>query len=252
MTVTKIIVRDTMKWIRRLLPGAVVLLIVMLLLHGWSGTAQAIRVQTHAMLTGFFGPGDDVAGVIAHTLPLALASALATFAVVSKWLTFESFSSVVILSCIILAGTSVGGFLRCVLPQPASVVTQVDDASPLPSLAVIDVKPSAAPVDQLRQLDWWAKPDLSRAAQREIAPVALFPKASGLIGLVFTMFNQVLGFMVAYQPRLFAAAVIAGGSLGWGWHSKLQSLQQRVLEFADGETLDGDVVQERLPRRRAA
>ena len=63
------------------------------------------------------GAGDGLTGVLLHTLPLAIAAALATFAITSGSLKLESLTSVIVLACIILLGTSVGGFLRQFVPD---------------------------------------------------------------------------------------------------------------------------------------
>lgn len=276
--------------------AATVLLVVMLLLRGVQGTAEAIQMQAGVLVTCVFGHGDDVAGVIVHTLPLALAAAFVTFAVASGKLEFDSMWSVILLACMVLLGTSVGGLLRSVLPEPELDETLLTEQSsdepsrvgvaPLPPdvdtfsqglpnelgiradslasgitaelgvvasaekalLQIASPKQDLSPIDQLRQIDWFAKPELAKARTHEIRSLNLLPKSTGVIGLITKTINQILGFLIAYQPRLFCAAVIAGSWLGWSWHKKLKSLHERVVENAerDSET------DQKVSLRRAA
>jgi hypothetical protein len=57
--------------------------------------------------------------------------------------------------------------------------------------------------------------------------------------------NQLLGLLIAYQPRLFLAAVLAGAWTRWRWKQRLSTLQLRVNEAVEQAT-------EPIPIRRAA
>ena len=319
MIVLKILASEAGTLFKRVWPALLVMLVVMLLLRGVSGTFEAIQIQLAAAFTCVFGhaDGDDVAGVIAHTLPLAFSAALVTFVLARRWLTVDSWMSVVILSGIILGGTSIGGLLKSVLPEPkvpesgvtgsevaASEVTGSEVAASevagtktttvasvsnpnnfvaessqqgaaitpmtggVPKLIgqfgfseaenfsstiapeslstniVLDrpiYKPGSGPLQriqkksawqQLSEIDWFAVPDLKTVRQREIEPLEIVPKFSGIAALISGTINQVLGFLVAYQPRLFLAAIIAGSWLGWTWHRKLEEFQKKIDDDA--------------------
>ena len=90
-----------------------------------------------------------------------------------------------------------------------------------------------SPIEQLRQIDWLAQPDLSKAPPREIEPLALLPQASGVPGAAARAINQLLAYFVAYQPRLFLAAMVAGSWVGWSWHRRLNKLTDDAAERCD-------------------
>ena len=68
---------------------------------------------------------------------------------------------------------------------------------------------------------------------REIEPLNVLPAVGGVHGAVFKAVNQLLGFFVAYQPRLFLAAIIAGCWVGWTCHRRLLYLETRGSEAED-------------------
>ena len=58
---------------------------------------------------------------------------------------------------------------------------------------------------------------------------------SGIPGIAAKAINQLLGFLVAYQPRLFLAAVVAGSWVGWSWHRRLQKLTEYAADCQERE-----------------
>jgi len=53
----------------------------------------------------------------------------------------------------------------------------------------------------------------------------LLPESVGVIGFVVRAINQVLGYLVAYPPRLFLAAIIAAAWMGRTVHNRLDALE---------------------------
>ena len=258
MSGLKFIIDELRNPLQRFLPGATVVLIVMLLLRGFSGSVQAIKLQMVTLATSFLGGDDGMVGVLLHTLPLALAASVATFAIARRMIRFESPLSILALALIVILGASIGGFLRQFAPHPESQPQPpliASSASPLPvetghtvgnisigipsqelplelasvmnrkTVRQLPVRHESS-IEQLRQIDWLAQPDFSKAPPREIEPLALVPKASGIPGAAAKAINQLLAYLVAYQPRLFLAAVIAGSWVGWSWHRRLQKLTE--------------------------
>ena len=54
----------------------------------------------------------------------------------------------------------------------------------------------------------------------------MIPEMNGVMGLVVQALNQLMGYLVAYQPRLFLAAIVAGSWSGWSLHRRLKSLAE--------------------------
>ena len=287
MSVIEMLLGDVRRAAIKTAPSLAVILAVMLLLRGFWGSVAAIKLQLAMLAGSLLGAGDGLTGVLLHTLPLAIAAGLATFAIASGTLKFESFTSIVVLACIILLGTSVGGFLRQFVPdarndEPIAITStsrQIVDTPP-PSIPLgipigvksagnpggsfssplgIEIsrtnlvsplspnmdssglddllgKPSTpqSPWQQLGEIQWFAEPNLSKAAPREIPPLNLLPKPGGIAGIVTRAINQVCGYLVSYQPRLFLAAVIAGSWIGWSWTRRLRAIHQRVIEANGG------------------
>lgn len=242
------------------LPGFLVLMAVLILLRGPKGTLNALVLQVTTLLSSFLGTGDGLGAVVVHTLPLAGAAAIATLLIARKVLTFESFGSFVALASIIAGGAVVGGFLSELLPharhETATVDSEIESNSrelefsphsettamklagyklgegntaTLPwletegnlSLAptIAETQPSAW--QQLTKVRWLAEPKLAKVPQGKVDRLRLLPETGSVIGLVSWAINQLLGYLVAYQPRLFLAAVIAGGWMGWSMHHHL-------------------------------
>lgn len=306
--------REELRVLRRAVPGALVLVVVLLLLRGYDGTIYVLSRQVSMLAESFLGGPDVVVPVLLHTLPLALAAGVATFAVSAGWIRFESVWSVIVLSGIILAGTTIGGLLRTLVPaaeteskQPAAIASSqarttgltipsaaihsaaipsaavtsaaipsaavtsgklIEPTSVIPAAqtVVLSVTPSesasglavntssllsdvstihrpgplqrtAQPTawEQLRQIDFFAAPNLAQPPPTEIEPINVVPKISGILNVVGLAINQLLGFLVAYQPRLFLAAVIAGGWTGWRWQQRLQTVREQVEQEFSGE-----------------
>ena len=98
------------------------------------------------------------------------------------------------------------------------------------SPALASLHASAAP---RQRVDWFGPPDLKRNPPRKIAPLQLIPEPGGVLGLLARAVNLLLAYFVSYQPRLFLAAVLAGGWIGWCWHRHLQQWQ-KATGTADG------------------
>lgn len=264
------------------LPGLTVLVVVLVLLRGITGTRDAIGHQIETLVSSFLGTGDGLGEVLLHTLPLAIAAAVATFAISRRMLTFESFGSVFVLACIIIVGASVGGFLRGLVPReptrmddsvfseavtplrvslnesasgeplttgvrtsivrpnsdvPSSGVVILGDqqlqpiqsGAPLMSVTSAPAKSTTA-LDQLRSVDWLGQPDVSKIPRGAVEPLHLLPETGGAFGIVLKAANQILGYLVAYQLRLFLAAIVAGSWVGWSLHVRMQTLHEEMLE----------------------
>ena len=266
------------------IPSLLVLVVVMILLRGFSGAATALRLQAATFVSSFFGGGDEFIRVLLHTTPLALAAGVATFAIASRWIRFESLWSFVILAGIVLGGATVGGTLRRLAPVPGREAVQAGaSAQSQPAGRSPQVRPLRIPAsqvgvigggvaasnrlreplspdalntgpvdnnaandnavdtgvpadsawDQLAKIDWLAEPNLKNAPPDHIAPLNLFPRVGGLPGAVLLAINQLLGFLVAYQPRLFAAAILSGGWLGWLWQRRLVAWNKTMRDMVE-------------------
>lgn len=258
MSAIESVLDDLRRILLRYLPGLTVLAVVMILLRGLTGSVEAIKLQTATLSTSFLGAGDGMIAVLVHTLPLTIAAAIATFAIASRMITFESSLSIVGLAGIVMIGASLGGFLRGFAPEtkpqsqiartivrPASepavigfvpnVKLGVHPKKPPLQLAVPDAGVAVAPklefkpktpLTQLGEIDWFAQPDLSNSPPQDIPPLNLLPNVGSVPGAISKAINQLLGYLVAYQPRLFLAAILAGSWVGWSWHRRLQRLAQ--------------------------
>lgn len=238
-------------WIRERLhvpPSLVVLVVVLVLLYDVGGALAAVREMVVTLLATLVGGGDhDVVGsVLWRTLPLAISAAGVTFAVLNRWLDPQSINSYVWMAMIVLAGAIVGnaayekfGSRAVVLAADSSEVAPELEPIGLPNtqlqpigVTLIDLsKPqstfriAAVPVKQtawqrLTSIRWLAKPDLSRTPQ-PVEPLRVIPKGPGIYGGVGGAVNQLLGYLVDYEPRLFLASILVGGFAGW-------RLQRRV------------------------
>ena len=97
---------------KRALPGGGVLITVLVLLRGFRGTADALKLQLSTFAGSFFGSSGELARVLLHTMPLAAAAAVAAFAIANRWIKFEGPGSIVGLASIVMAGAATGGFLQ--------------------------------------------------------------------------------------------------------------------------------------------
>lgn len=221
------------------LPGLVVLLVVLVLLRGFGGAWETVCVQVRTLAASLLGGPDTVGAVVWHTLPLGLAAAGIAFAVAAGWMRFESFGSVVAAALIVLGAAFVGGELRSMAIEPAASLATIQG----PIVGAIARPTEPPPEKRLAGVDWLAEPRLEEAPAR-IEPLALMPEASGVLGFVCRAVNQLLGYLVAYNPRLLLASLLAGGYVGWSW-------QRRLVRWGDRLTaakLDG----QSPPTRRAA
>lgn len=261
MSVLRIIVSEMRRSCRAMLPALSVLVCVLFLLRGWSGLTDAVQLQATAIAHALFGTADGVGTVFIATLPLALSAAVAAFCMAERWLTFESFGSVIALALIILCGTAAGAALRSTV-QPVSSAklnAEVADAAVQPlresinkavsePLSVANNRRSASRLTEHDQTDlranltddsqpktgtsvtapqpwptsWWDVPDINRLATAPVLDVHWFPEPNGQLKPVGQAANVLLSYLATYQPRLFLAAVIAGGWIGLScqrrWH----------------------------------
>lgn len=225
-------------------PGIVVLIVVLVLLYGFTGAVMAVFDMAMTLLAALVGGGDhDVVGsVLWRTLPLAIAAAGVTFAMCNRWLTPGSLNSYIGMAMIVLSGAIVGNacYERCgsrsvvIASEPdvnAAMPTPVGlaDDSALPLVQSLQLTPTvkvaAAPAppnawQRLAAINWLGKPDLSRDPQ-PVEPLRVVPKGPGIYGGVGGAINQLLGYLVDYEPRLFLASIFVGSFVGW-------RLQRRV------------------------
>lgn len=225
-------------------PGIVVLLVVLVLLYGFTGAAMAVLDMVMALLAALVGGGDhDVVGsVLWRTLPLAISAAGVTFALCNRWLSPNSLNSYIGMAMIVLSGAIVGNacYERCGSQTTVLIVdAEVDATAPIPVGLPSQASPSlvqayevtptisavavAAPPNawqRLTSISWLGKPDLSRDP-KPVQPLQVVPKGPGIYGGVGGALNQLLGYLVDYEPRLFLASIVAGSFVGW-------RLQRRV------------------------
>ncbi|MEM7474379.1 MAG: hypothetical protein AAF483_05245, partial [Planctomycetota bacterium] len=121
------------------------------------------------------------------------------------------------------AGTS-GQFTSKQVAAEDSTEPQ-EDSKPfrLASLST-EALPKKTAFQQLQQINWLATPNVAGVPKGEIERLHLLPEVSGVFGIVARAINQLLGYVVAYQPRLFLAAILCGVWMGWTVHSKLLAL----------------------------
>ncbi|GAB5443002.1 MAG: hypothetical protein Fues2KO_33510 [Fuerstiella sp.] len=270
MSVLHIILAEIWRSSRAMLPGLSVLVCVLYLLRGWSGLTDAVHLQATAIIHALFGTADGVGTVFIATLPLALSAAIAAFCIAERWLSFESFASVIGLALIILCGTGAGAALRSAV-QPAGsseLNAEIADAAVQPlrqslneavsdSFSIAnnrrfisplaehdrtdlranltdDAQPSTgAPVTvpSPKPTSWWDVPDIDHLAAAPVSDVRWFPEPNGLLKPVGRAANVLLSYLSTYQLRLFLAALIAGGWIGL-------SCQRRWHEAVVRSTID--------------
>ncbi|WP_425398038.1 hypothetical protein [Aeoliella sp.] len=241
-------------WIRERLhvpPSLIVLLVVLVLLYDFGGALASLWEMAMTLLATLLGGGDhDVVGsVLWRTLPLAISAAGVTFAVLNRWLDPQSLNSYVGMAMIVLAGAIVGNAAyekfgsRTVVLQPAetgevvstpiglpesngkSIGPPLRGIGPLAPAAEQTVVGIAVPAEQtvwerLLSIGWFTKPDLSREPQ-PVEPLPVIPKGPGIYGGVGGAINQLLGYLVDYEPRLFVASILVGGFAGWRLHRRV-------------------------------
>lgn len=276
---------EELRVLQQAVPGALIFVVVLLLLRGYHGTVYALERQGSMLLESFLGGPDALVPLLLHTLPLAIAAAVAAFSIAAGWIRFESIWSIVSLGVIVVVGTTLGGFLRNLVPHtPANDVAAVEGlgllttAGELPGDQIVPmsvpetgtglqlaVQARPGPLEatakrsvwtQLGKIDVFAPPDLTKPPPSDIKPVPLIPEINGVFRIVGLAINQLLGFVVAYQPRLFLAAVLAGSWTGWRWQRRLATLVRHVDERLDDLTDSNSGQTRTVPaedtRRRAA
>jgi hypothetical protein len=191
------------------LPGVATLVAVVLLLRGPAGAWELVCVQAETLAGSLVGGPDAVGLVVWQTAPLGLAAAGISFAVSARWLRFQSFAAVVAAALVVLGAAVVGGELRTAATRNLAANA-----------------PDAINVRSLAEVEWLAAPDLSMAPAR-VLPVELLPEVGGLLGYVGKAVNQLAGYVIAYNPRLFAASLLAGGYLGWSWQRRVAGWRNR-------------------------
>lgn len=234
-------------------PSLVVLLVVLVLLYDLGGALAAVWQMVMMLLATLIGGGDHdvVASVLWRTLPLAIAAAGVTFALLNHWLDPQSINSYIVMAMIVLAGAIVGnaayerfgsrtvvlavqaaseanepmpiGLPRSKLQpvgsqRPGATLAELSQPQPTTNSATVSVEQTAW--QRLTSIRWFAKPDLSRPPQ-PVQPLKVIPKGPGIYGGVGGAINQLLGYLVDYEPRLFVASILVGGFAGW-------RLQRRV------------------------
>ncbi len=65
-----------------------------------------------------------------------------------------------------------------------------------------------------KRLSWFAPPDLSQPPG-PVEPLFEVPKGQGMVGIILGAISQLLGYLFAYQPRMFFAAILAGSYIGY-------------------------------------
>jgi hypothetical protein len=245
-------ISDEIAVIRAAVPSGLVFIAVMLLLRGYDGTVDALRQQVLLFAHSFCGGEDGMMPLLLHTLPLAIAAAVSAFGMAAGWIRFESVWSMVVLGVIVIGGAAVSGVLHGhSLPAPKTVrqidhspivmhgtisntIVQSTREPPKSSTAgLTTAQPQESAVQQLARVDLTAVPDLNTPPPARIEPLDLLPQMGGVLGIMTMAINQLLAFVVAYQPRVFVAAVLAGSWTGWKWQRRLATLTRHVSRGVD-------------------
>ncbi len=101
----------------------------------------------------------------------------------------------------------------------------------------VPVKPSAW--QRIRAIRWFEQPDLSRKPHA-VEPLEIVPTGPGILRGVTGAVNQLLGYLVDYEPRLFFASIIAGSFVGWRLQRKV-ALAHAVVSGDFSDLSDGEV-----------
>jgi len=224
-------------------PGIAVLMVILVLLYGFTGAVEVLWDLAMSFAAAMVGGGDHdaVTGVLWRTLPLALAAAGITFTVTNRWLPLDSVTSWVWMALIVLFAAVVGNAAHeaatshlVVLGTESSLSSEFGSGEDVPSVGEVarftTISSNQVQVSQdavshqelgnksawhrLASVDWLGAPDLSRKPGR-VDPLYLVPKGPGIYGGVGGAINQLLGYLIDYEPRLFFASIIAGGFMGW-------------------------------------
>ncbi|TWT31131.1 hypothetical protein KOR34_45060 [Posidoniimonas corsicana] len=228
---------------RRLPPVVWVVLALLLLLHGPRGAFWAVLHQAWGMVATLLGGDEVVIGVLGQTAPLALATAVVTFLYCREWITFESMWSLMATAGILIGGASAGVHLRALLQRvaPPGAVEHADANAAKGDFAVQSLilrtrlhggrLPASEAVRVLTDHRYVSELGAAGVLPNPIPRVALLPEGTNALGIVGRGVNQLLGYLVFYRPRMFLAALIAGGYLGWASHRRLEDASDRAIDW---------------------
>jgi hypothetical protein len=184
-------------WLRGLLEahaGWLVLVIVLVLLEGPSGTCVALKSQAGQFLHTFLGSDqNEITSVATRTLPLVLATAVMTFLLLRRWLP-EGMGGVY-LTAIVIVST---GWLARELSTPAD--HQIANSLLTPAIA-----DTSSPLARLLPDD-----------------------LPGVIGLVVRAASELSNYLWQYGWNLSAAALVVGAFVGWKLHRRLGVVEKGV------------------------
>ncbi|MEM6330102.1 MAG: hypothetical protein AAF790_07630 [Planctomycetota bacterium] len=191
------------------IPPAAVAGAVLVLLRGFDGAAAVLWLQLHTLAASVLGGPESVRVVLWQTLPLALSAAAVAYLVAGGRLAFDGPWSVVAVAAIVLAGAWLGSGLRqAVEGRGVAATAAADGSEPVAAGAAANSTPAA------------------------VAPLPVLPKANGVMGIVAAAINQLLGYLAAYRPRVFAASLLAGGYVGWSWQRRIARWRGRWEAWA--------------------
>lgn len=237
-----------------------VLVAVALLLQGPVGAFEALWGYTYDLLRAIFGGEDLLLQVLCQTAPLSLAVSAIVFSFRCGWFSLASPVSVIASSALVLAGTWVGGELRStmssklvmmhsettdaptaakMLPVSARGKTRVwlSNQSPLNPIGKSAESESDSASDTISVAQAFAiLSDFQTVAtdgshhrwNQPVPRIELIPESGASGGLVAKAVNQLLGYFVIYRPRLFLAAILLGGYIGWSWQPYFEALRSWV------------------------
>ncbi|TWT77358.1 hypothetical protein Pla123a_20190 [Posidoniimonas polymericola] len=231
---------------RRAPPGGWVVLALLMLLHGPRGACWAVLEQAWSLIATLLGGDQVVLAVLSQTAPLTLATALIVFLYCSEWITFESMWSVLASAGILIGGASLGAELRGVMQRALPEFAEADQSGEhsgssdmtLTSLTIrARMHGGRLPAAEAWRVltDWRYISELGASANwpEQIPRVALLPEGTNWFGVVGQGVNQLLGYLVFYRPRMFFAALLAGGYLGWAWHRRLEWANDRAIDWTN-------------------
>lgn len=83
------------------------------------------------------------------------------------------------------------------------------------------------PTPQPKKLSWFAPPDLSQPPG-PVPPLFEVKKGQGVVGIILGAISQLLGYLFAYQPRMFFAAILAGSYIGYRLQQRFATMKAVV------------------------
>lgn len=234
---------------RRVPTGLWVVVALQFLLHGPRQAVVALWNQAVSLLAAFLGGEGVVLAVLGQTAPLAVATAVIVFACRQQWITFESTWSLLVCAGILISGASIGaelrGFLQRTLPgQEHKALASADAVESPPGSVTLGwlMQRTHPKTNQLGAHDAWRAATnweyitALGAGERwpdRVPRVALLPEQGSWLGIVGKAANQLLGYLVFYRPRMFLAALLVGGYLGWAWHRHYTRAEEQVIEWTN-------------------